>query len=496
MMATLPGLPMFGHGQIEGFTEKYGMEYKRSYWDEPVDQYLVERHQREIFPLLHRRGLFAEVDNFLLYDFFTPEGYVNEDVYAYSNFHNGERGLVVYHNKFKDTAGWVRTSVGFSVKVGEERQVQQRSLFEGLKLSEEENTYLIFRDHITQLEYIRSNRELQEKGLFLILNAYKYYVFIDFYEVRDDAQGSYRQLHDYLNGQGVPNIDEAKKELLLRPVQEPFRQIANRGYFNYLLKSEVTNPDGEISTALLDEAGQKLKNLFDGIAYTFHFNHNREVILDDLGRKLQTVLSLNKLIASFSGLKTRNFQRALKKIQASLHLDHDQRMAVLFGWAFTSRLGELTGEDDWQEISYTWLNEWQFNKILANVFREFTGADDFQVTKMINMVNILTREGKLNEEIKQKHLREILEARLSDPLLQRYLGVNRYQGILWYNKEAFEEYLWWLTTVNVIEILTHEEQPSHQVKKIAEIYKIIKKLEEADKTSNYQVDELLDATCE
>ncbi len=26
MMATLPGLPMFGHGQIEGFTEKYGMD--------------------------------------------------------------------------------------------------------------------------------------------------------------------------------------------------------------------------------------------------------------------------------------------------------------------------------------------------------------------------------------------------------------------------------------------------------------------------------------
>ena len=50
MMATLPGLPMFGHGQIEGFAEKYGMEYQRAYWDEPVDAYLVARHEREIFP--------------------------------------------------------------------------------------------------------------------------------------------------------------------------------------------------------------------------------------------------------------------------------------------------------------------------------------------------------------------------------------------------------------------------------------------------------------
>jgi glycosidase len=31
LMATLPGLPMFGHGQVEGFTEKYGMEYRRAY---------------------------------------------------------------------------------------------------------------------------------------------------------------------------------------------------------------------------------------------------------------------------------------------------------------------------------------------------------------------------------------------------------------------------------------------------------------------------------
>ncbi len=29
MMATLPGLPMFGHGQVEGLAEKYGMEFRR-----------------------------------------------------------------------------------------------------------------------------------------------------------------------------------------------------------------------------------------------------------------------------------------------------------------------------------------------------------------------------------------------------------------------------------------------------------------------------------
>ena len=57
VLATLPGLPMLGHGQVEGFGEKYGMEFRRATLDEQPDPWLVERHEREIFPLLHRRGV-------------------------------------------------------------------------------------------------------------------------------------------------------------------------------------------------------------------------------------------------------------------------------------------------------------------------------------------------------------------------------------------------------------------------------------------------------
>src|SRR5947208_12028673 len=135
-MATLPGLPMFGHGQVEGLTEKYGMEYRRAYKDEQPDAHLVQRHEREIFPLLRRRHLFAEVEHFLLYDFFTPEGHVNEDVFAYSNRAGNQRSLVIYHNKYAETRGWVRTSVAYSGKMGcdEERSLMRRDLASGLGL--------------------------------------------------------------------------------------------------------------------------------------------------------------------------------------------------------------------------------------------------------------------------------------------------------------------------------------------------------------------------
>jgi hypothetical protein len=100
LMATMPGLPMFGHGQVEGFTERYGMEYRRAYYDAAPDAELVARHERQIVPLLHRRELFAQSHDFRLYDFFTDDGWVNEDVFAYSNRHRCERALVIYHNRY------------------------------------------------------------------------------------------------------------------------------------------------------------------------------------------------------------------------------------------------------------------------------------------------------------------------------------------------------------------------------------------------------------
>ena len=50
MLVTMPGLPMFGHGQVEGFREKYGMEYRKAYWDETVDEAMLHHHENQIFP--------------------------------------------------------------------------------------------------------------------------------------------------------------------------------------------------------------------------------------------------------------------------------------------------------------------------------------------------------------------------------------------------------------------------------------------------------------
>ncbi|MBU0507997.1 alpha-amylase, partial [bacterium] len=165
MMATMPGLPMFGHGQIEGLTEKYGHEYQRAYYDEHPDEELVHRHEREIFPILRQRQLFSGAEHFLLYDVYRDSGEVDENVLAYSNGYGQARALVVYHNKWAETGGWIQTSAAFSVRDGEGRKLVRRALAEGLGLRSDSGLFYILKDRVTGLEYLRSGKDLHSRGL-------------------------------------------------------------------------------------------------------------------------------------------------------------------------------------------------------------------------------------------------------------------------------------------------------------------------------------------
>ena len=206
VLSTLPGLPMFGHGQVEGFREKYGMEFRKPKWDETPNDALIAGHDWKIFPLLHRRYLFADVENFFLFDLFTASGHVDENVFAYSNIFQDERGLVLYHNRFADTKGWIKTCAAYLDK--STGDLRQKSLAEALGLPFE--GYVIFKDYVTHLEYIRSCEELWSKGLYVELHAYQHHVFMDFQFVES---GEWKVICDALNGAGVESMSAKWEEM-------------------------------------------------------------------------------------------------------------------------------------------------------------------------------------------------------------------------------------------------------------------------------------------
>ena len=229
LLATMPGLPMIGHGQVEAFSEKYGMEYRRARHDEQPNQGHVERFEREIAPLLHDRRRFAEAADFRLYDVATGDG-VAEDVFAYSNGRGADRSVVVYHNRFATVAGWIRDSVPFAVKAADgSKSPSRQALAEALELPAGEGDFVAFRDARSGLEFLRSARELHERGLHVELDAYRCLVFDGFRELHDGPEARWSDLAAHLGGRGVPSLEDALADLRLAPIHALVQALLDGG---------------------------------------------------------------------------------------------------------------------------------------------------------------------------------------------------------------------------------------------------------------------------
>ena len=72
--------------------------------------------------------------------------------------------------------------------------------------------YVIFKDYVTHLEYIRSCNELWEKGLYVELNAYQCHAFMDFQIVSGEYWDKVCQT---LNGAGVQSVKEKYNEMFI-----------------------------------------------------------------------------------------------------------------------------------------------------------------------------------------------------------------------------------------------------------------------------------------
>jgi glycosidase len=554
MMVTMPGLPMFGHGQIEGFTEKYGMEYRRAYWDETPDGHLIWRHEQEIFPLMKRRYLFAGVEHFLLYDFYTPDGGVNEDVFAYSNRHGDERSLVVYHNRFATTRGWVRTSAAFAVKTGagDEKVLVQRTLSEGLALRAGHDDFCIFRDMNGGLEYIRSSRELAEQGLYVELEAYKNHVFVDWREVHD-ADGRYRNIAAYLEGRGVPSVEEALRETFLQPVLAPFRELVSADMFRRLASladerrrasdDEIDDLErlGESAQGAADDELARLEQLDDSAADVASDlaevgrlegsgDDSRETlvggqppvagVMDEVDEKLAALLAE---VRRFAGAEDedggvqpeiRDRLEALLALrgQGSAEEESDtagengaaeprvpargaqalaDRLAsdeVAWGaavsWVFVHALGRVAGQEDAAGLSRSWVDELLLGKSIERALRD-AGGDQGAAARAVSAVKIAVSEQGWGAG--PADARKLLAGLLADDEVRRFIGVNRYQGVLWFNRERFEELLWWLLLAAAVPALAGGEGDGP----IASATGAVAQLTEAARASGYQLEKLL-----
>jgi hypothetical protein len=101
----------------------------------------------------------------------------------------------------------------------------------------------------------------------------------------------------------------------------------------------------------------------------------------------------------------------------------------------------------------------------------------------------------LNEwykEIKKEGLLPSVKKLLGKPEIQQYLLINRYQGVLWFNRERFESLNFWLFVINILEIGSDSNVSATTfVEDFLRMNKIFLKLENALTLSEFNVEKLL-----
>ncbi len=472
LLATLPGLPMLGHGQPEGLEEKYGMEFLKPRSAEQPDLELMARHERLLYPLLRQRKLFAEVSNFQLYDLKRDDGSVDENVYAYSNRHGNDAALIVYHNCYATTSGWIKE--GVEVKPDGENH-RNHDLMRALNLPTA--GLCRFRDHVTGKEYLRKAAELQNEGLRFELFAYSYHVFLDFRSVEDSITEPWSRLAQELHGRGVPSLRIALQRLLCRPLQKELR---------HLLSGKV--------------AGKLFHALQKGETRSSKMYHK------SVKRLLQA--------ASDSGCRKRAEDlTGGEPVAALLYdlsnvLEEEQNQEGWGMWLCDTFANPDDNSSAWQLLlAYSWLSQlpvqletdtdwlagWGLDSVLREELASISAAGGVEGT--LSLLRALLELGVSDDTDDfpdppdfRKELARLLSAGLQLKAVQQFMGVNEHEDISWFSREMYHQLLNWLPLVNQC-IGSHE--PLSQ-KTIQAYSASIELLHQYGETAGYQLKGLIE----
>lgn len=427
LLATIPGLPMIGHGQIEGFKEKYGMEYQRAYYDEKPNEWFVKEHYRRIFPLLRKRYLFSGVDAFNLYDCYDGSS-VQESIYAFVNGVGSERTLVLVNNQYERCGGTIHKSVEKLSKEDSEKKTVITTLAENLSLHFSPNHYVLFDNFSDGMTYIMPSMNVFDSGLTFALNGYEARVYWNIREV-EDTDGVYEKIYSIYKGKGIKDIRVAVGLLRLAPVYKAMEELKSEETFNAIddiIKGKATRVTERTLLLNLAEAYSLLYELYPSLDETVKSMLKVEPKDVDPAPVVKMIKNLAKLFgkngakvfsswASIDNTLSLAFTSALFMLPFSEDQDHRSMMEV----------------SDRLLLEYFFADKVQSLELSENEARALM----HEAALLVSSVNMYSEM----DNNKNASPVELIAPLLNDSGVMNLTQCNEYRGEIWYNKEAMQK---------------------------------------------------------
>ncbi|WP_320129050.1 alpha-amylase family glycosyl hydrolase [uncultured Sphaerochaeta sp.] len=463
LLSTMPGLPMFGHGQIEGFREKYGMEYRKAYWDEQPNQRLIDQHMNNIAPLLKKRYLFSGVEKFELFDLLNGDN-VEQSAFCYVNGTDTERALVLYNNQFENVEGWIKSSAPKVEKSDSgEKYTKTISLAESMGLTVGGRQYVLFESFPEKLTYLCPSLKIFDEGFKVTLKGYETNVYIHIREV-EDVDGTYDELYKLLDGKGTANIEQEIQALRLKPVFKVMESLRNEQFLlllDTLLKGKATPQHERKIILTLAEA---YTHLF-AIIETLHPSAKKAL------PSLPNEISPSQMVTEIQRLATLCNTPGYFSQGAIIMDELPEILAIsMFLKPFIRETGSI---QEAMKASDQLLLQRFFSKQLAE-----KGFNSELARKACHSAAIFASASYMIQDAKDNP-KTILANLLTDEALGNYANCNEYEGITWYKKEAMQEIIF-LTALSL-----------HILKGEKDTTEFTRILTEAETLAGYQLDRLL-----
>jgi len=398
LLATLPGLPMFGHGQFEGYSEQYGMEFRRPQRDEWPDEGLVQRHRREISSLLHERWRFSGASGFQQLTALEGGG-PTDDAFVYAN--DAQRGprdatekrsLVVFLNRYPRA------------------HVRIPGVAEALDLGFDPDGFVILYDQRTGLDYLRQVSDLRKHGLELALDGYGCHVFLGFEEVSDGGGDGWAELAQRQRLAGMADAHVALRRLRDEPVREAVEAI-----FATSVAQDAFMPG--LGTDSDTQAGA---------------DAGRAALAAALDR-------LTAVIGDSAEVDTVSSAHETSRLAAKVRLVRPRLLAqTLAGWTIFSAVGELACDGQAERTAQAF-DDWDGAAAVGDLARR-AGTGDAQAWRAAELARALLAL-EPGELLMAADLDGLPMAWFELPAVRAASGWNEWDGQAYISAEAWDEFV-------------------------------------------------------
>jgi hypothetical protein len=303
----------------------------------------------------------------------------------------------------------------------------------------------------------------------------------------------------------VPSIDEALREYLYGPVLAPFRMLVSAPAFRWLVDNSAPAPDA-VDTKMLGEVAEKMQHLLAGVREVVP--SEAEVTADkdgevaeDVARHLRYLLALPGTLQSLVGHAEQDAtDDVLSEVVAYLLAGWDgEDYAVwgsLLGWLFTQKLGSVVDPTREDELGREWFDAWLLRKPLIEALEGLDVPSEASRRTVATVRMLLTAPDWLSwathsADATAQGAYRLLRRAIGSPEVQAYLGVNRYDGVLWYHDESYDAFVWWLVCIVALQASMEGEALLRE--HLVQAYGWAVELQKAGKLAGYQVERLLAA---